>query len=1073
MKFIISLSVHDALVIDSGSGQLKREIDQISSSNEAINEANKTLASEVDNLGKWNAAAREVIHKANEKCEEILKKVKTDKGSPGPIYENAKTLNEKAQTLLKAAKDAKQAVELNVTEALQAVVAMDNTLKMDLFNVKRQVQLGIGNVIDSLGVLKLDEEVMKDLGELKGNIEGLGNKTDDIVSGQLTQLQSAKEEFNKNAVEKIKTAEQGLEKNFNEHIQKPISDKVQEVESAIGTLGGKFADLGTEEQKKLEKIFEHIHKKVGEIVSGKNGRGMKTGLSAVVEKVRGLAGLFKGPSQFEHKVQGWVENNILKVDPIKTFIEQYVGDNGKEKFHGNYGMKKNNDAVYTDLNNQIAIVIKQQLTSEAGAAGDVVKSQFDAVDSHSNEKIKGYVTALKEGCNTFVKEFESRLKADKIDQFPDTIDTLVDAVVQKITSAVKNGSPAPDTKYLIPAVQGAVIQLLVVARQVAVELGSFALNADNNHLSLADNVDNALKVATELDRQLTAATQIPKPGGPNESPAQAVDSKLQAVRSDVDTGIASRFKSDVTKDLQEAVDKLPEAVEQFNTEAQTQIKEAATTAIDKAAEQISKTGQIKFSDDFMKEFNTQFTKITHPTTGLKSEIEKKVDEHIGQDDPASGPAEKVKIIDTNFTNYNGHVKQEKSKNVTVDNLENLQGQLPLAIGKISDEGLKPFGENGVKDTLNAGATTFTVPFGIIKTELGEIKKLVENKPVGGNFIDGYKDDQKGVKTLLYDLKEWLSDKNGHAIWYGFPKGLQQIEKAIDRMQTGTFQNQPAAIDLAVKAIRQELKTLRTTLKTENGKKDEDVIERLKHMKDEGLGDQNDWTPNGQPLSGLGKIESELQEQNKQLGEQTKIIGDNMTILVRKIKLELAKIGYKLENLNTDDDVMDNLKKLKEKIGQGKAENGNLQEIQKAIKSLHYDPFNTHPTTIGKANSAIKTELTTLQNVLQGKPGDDVLATLNDLQNNGLNNGDWDTQKDAKGLQTIENDLKGQQTTLSSQPTEIQTGVQSITQSLNRLQKQLNTEVTKKLDDLKNHGLEKGDTKWNEGNNINGPVKIKN
>ncbi|GBE62865.1 hypothetical protein, conserved [Babesia ovata] len=285
-----------------------------------------------------------------------------------------------------------------------------------------------------------------------------------------------------------------------------------------------------------------------------------------------------------------------------------------------------------------------------------------------------------------------------------------------------------------------------------------------------------------------------------------------------------------------------------------------------------------------------------------------------------------------------------------------------------------------------------------------------------------------------------------------------------------IQNKPAAIDGAVTQIKAQLEELREKLKNENGDKD-DVIERLTDLKEKGLVN-GDWPVNGQTLSGLGKIQEDLKEQNEQLGKQTKIIGDNMTILVRKIKLELAKIGYKLENLNTEEDVMDNLKKLKEKIGQGKAENGNLHGIHNAIKHLHDDPFVNKSTAIDAAKQEIVKELTTLQGVLQGTKGSDVITTLNDLKNGGLSGDKWDKHNKNKSLKNIESELNTQQTTLNGQPKNIEDGVQSITGELERLRVTLNTDVTKKLQKLKEHGLNEGKESWtHEGNPDKGLTKI--
>ncbi|GBE60963.1 Extracellular matrix-binding ebh, putative [Babesia ovata] len=457
---------------------------------------------------------------------------------------------------------------------------MDESLKKDLRTVREEIKDGIKDVITTLQVKEFDTLVKTDLKSLRDKImklkDGVDSSKADEGTGLVGQhLKTIKDQYDK--LHKETTGPGGsiaketglLDNKFQSAIQHPLNDAVDKVDMAIETLGEQFQLQG---KKNIEEVFNKIKGEVGSIITGNHGK-LKTGLEAVVDKVRGLAGLFRGQSQFEIKVQGWVENNILKVDPIKSFIEKYIGENGQGKFHGNYGKKKRGGQFYTDLNEQIAIVFKEKLTSEATTAGRVVEDLFR--EAESNRTVRKYVNALKEGCNKFVEKLGETLKTNDVDQFPDAIDTLVNTIVQKITSAVKNGSPAPDTKYLIPAVQGAVIQLLVVARQVAVELGSFALNADNNHLSLADNVDNALKVAKTLEGQLKDANTAQKSSGQTESPAKAVDSRLSEVRNMVG-GLDDTFKQKVKKELQEAVNKLDGAVRDFDTEAQ--IREAAKAA---------------------------------------------------------------------------------------------------------------------------------------------------------------------------------------------------------------------------------------------------------------------------------------------------------------------------------------------------------------------------------------------------------------------------------------------------------------------------------------------------------------
>ncbi|GBE62817.1 hypothetical protein, conserved [Babesia ovata] len=287
-------------------------------------------------------------------------------------------------------------------------------------------------------------------------------------------------------------------------------------------------------------------------------------------------------------------------------------------------------------------------------------------------------------------------------------------------------------------------------------------------------------------------------------------------------------------------------------------------------------------------------------------------------------------------------------------------------------------------------------------------------------------------------------------------GLEAIYTKIHELQTTTFATKPAAIDKAVTAIKAELKDLRGKLK--DGSKKDDVIERLTDLQGDGLG-QYAWngkqTQDGKPLSGLGKIHGDLQGQNTELGKQNKIIGDAIGILKWEINHLLGSMGMKLNDDLANDDIVDQLDWLAKMIG--KSQHGYRSSLQAIYDEIHWQqnwPLITNPDAIGKANEAIKAELTALQGVLQGTKDNDVIETLNDLMTNGLS-GDkvWNVNgQDKKGLKSIESDLKGQQTTLSTQPQNIQTGVDQITGELTKLQKQLSDDVTKKLDDLKNHGL---------------------
>ncbi|GBE62840.1 hypothetical protein, conserved [Babesia ovata] len=296
----------------------------------------------------------------------------------------------------------------------------------------------------------------------------------------------------------------------------------------------------------------------------------------------------------------------------------------------------------------------------------------------------------------------------------------------------------------------------------------------------------------------------------------------------------------------------------------------------------------------------------------------------------------------------------------------------------------------------------------------------------------------------------------------------QKSKASMQFTLNDIECQPAAIGTAVQAIKAQLKQLREKLK-HDGK--DDVIERLTDLRDVGLDGKNSWTSNGKPLSGLGRIESELNTEINKLPQQTGII----TAAIDAIEWELRIIGVKLDHKHTHDDIIDRLEWLGRKLGKNaKKDRVNLQTIYEVISWVQDWPFTQHPNTIQTANNLIKQELTALQGVLHGTAGSDVIATLNDLKGNGLSGVRWDenTQGKNKSLKSIENELGRQQKTLNDQPPQITAGVQDITGELTRLRNEvLQKEVINKLNTLKTDGLGSKQTWTIDSHKATGLTKI--
>ncbi|GBE58739.1 Extracellular matrix-binding ebh, putative [Babesia ovata] len=829
--------VHDSLNPDEKSKDgIGKSIEVINTSSESIKKANITLGAEVGNLQSWRTAAGSVIDKANGKCEEILKKVKTD--GDGKIFTEAEKLKTEGTRLLKAASEAKQAVEAQVKSALEAVVKMDTDLKRDLRSVKEMIKDGIGDVIETLRVNELDTLVKVDLGALKRKIEKLKSDVDaskadngKIVSNILHDLEEAKKPLSKLTddadANSIVSLTAGLEGKFKEQIQEPLGKAVGEVNQAIDSLYKQFDQDGrqTQSENKVENIFNKIKGKVNKILHGEPaGRGLQG-----IEKglIHSYANGFKN---FNSIVTGWMEGTLGKGDdkPPKTWLPKYVEErNSKDRGISEADRRRDEilkvrDGIKTAIGSTFEDAIEQ--------AGKLVKN---------DNKIQTTIASVKQACLHFVNMLDNTLR-----------DEGIGTLSQQIFQNSPEGSGAASLNlHLKYAVEATLLGLSATASQVANEIESILLLEDRvggkgSGMNIAKALDEAVEETNKLHGQLNQATNSTGQGtsGQNESPAQAVDNKLQAVSRQV-TNLEKTFKDNVKWPLAEAVQGLEPAVNKFHSDAEAQIRQAATTAINKAAEQIKEVGgEIKLGKEhnLMEQFHGQFSKITEKETGLESQLKKQVDTHIGEDDQSGG---KINIKDT-FHSYNSHVKQD-SDGLKIGTLkgQSSEGQLPEAIGKIRDEGLASLNiidASSGSEHINQG--TFTEPFNTIQKELKAIKELVDGKD--GTMLFDYTDaSHKGFKTLLEDIKKMLTDEEAGNL-YGLNKGFEAIKTAIDTVQTGTFKQRPTEIGEAIQAIKGELEELR-------GKLNKQATTKWRHLKDVGLSDTNN-------NSGLDKIKNELE-----------------------------------------------------------------------------------------------------------------------------------------------------------------------------------------------------------------------
>ncbi|GBE58854.1 Extracellular matrix-binding ebh, putative [Babesia ovata] len=480
------------------------------------------FAAHFPSLEHWKPAAKDVITKADKKCDEILKRVDKDhidnqKGSSGPvILKQAELLQNEGKRLLEAATAAKKAVEQNVTAALEAVVAMDGDLKRDLKSVKEKIIAGIGSVIQKLQVKELDSLVKKDLGTLKQRIEKLKTEVDEksdddsLVNKELKQLRSAKEALEKvthkdDGGKSIKTLTDELDTNFKTQIQQPLSEAVSAVNEAIEKLGGKFKDHGN--LMTLHKVFEHIKGKVAAIRgTPKKGRHNGSGLEGIVSGIKQYA-INIGNNVGRSSVNSWVMRILNANVLVNAWIDEYVRNNNN-KFQ---------DSTVTAENQKIQ---KVKIVLQ-----NTIQARFSSVVVNEKPKGQGNVAGTLAEIQTFHKAVSQKIK-ESLDPI-----TKAQEIATQVKSEVINGGGNNNDGYLRGAIEATLAQLPVLVKNFDDELNTFASEGNAGFAKL----DDALKVTKDLDSQLGDATNPSQrdPSGPNISPAQVVDKRLGMVRQQV------------------------------------------------------------------------------------------------------------------------------------------------------------------------------------------------------------------------------------------------------------------------------------------------------------------------------------------------------------------------------------------------------------------------------------------------------------------------------------------------------------------------------------------------------------
>ncbi|GBE63009.1 hypothetical protein, conserved [Babesia ovata] len=253
-----------------------------------------------------------------------------------------------------------------------------------------------------------------------------------------------------------------------------------------GTVGMYVSQLG----EKVKSQLTTLTKKIADDDAADDDMKQYEGLLDEVENGVGMYAQQFTEGNFERKVGEWIKD-ILKNYPVKGYIDAYVDTkNGRM-----------NGKTPEMLRDAVEHHIKNELRSEIGA-GNI----------NTTAKIQGNVEAVIRGIEAFVAKLEGRFQSPGIGALASSV---VTAIVSTTHPNVFNGFPVDTEKYLQPAVQLNLHQLLGVTRQTAKELSSFALKKWSGDNTLASNVTQAIDKVKALAQDLADKLKPDQASGPS------------------------------------------------------------------------------------------------------------------------------------------------------------------------------------------------------------------------------------------------------------------------------------------------------------------------------------------------------------------------------------------------------------------------------------------------------------------------------------------------------------------------------------------------------------------------------
>ncbi|GBE63264.1 Extracellular matrix-binding ebh, putative [Babesia ovata] len=559
--------VHKALDPNTGTAQLKQQIDKIHTSNEAIKEANEDLKSQVDSLSNWISTAEEIRHSAAEKATEAYDKLQVHE----KLSRNVKKIVE-ANKAIKDLHEKLSDVDSQLTnwnqqasKVLAGAIDKATDVYENLYPEKNgggtngHVGKKLGDIEDNNAAIKQANEQLKEhvtsLEHWKTAAEKIvqaGQKKCEEILKKVDKTSNGNKnvDIHKQADALRKKAESLLDA-YKEAYQK-FTLLPGQVQAAVEDLEkGMKDDLQTIRDRIVSKMKDHVGSMLGEIkqkvekIKGKTGSIANSGqwenntpgsgLAGISTKVQHYFNAFSEEWPFGQIVGGWIDD-ILQHNGV---VKKLLGWQSRQA-----------QTLEEELKNSgLGGSIKEPLKEQIKAAVEVFKSRQSAAVG-----IKGKISQVKEACKLFAKRLDEKLKEEfqsgvlamvseakeamkKVDDKEPSKQSHLKGIIQKAKCTCSYGNcssgnclECTDPKCILTqAVATTLLAVSSVGRQVGKELHSVFLSPENGNI--ASFLDAAKAATDKLDGDLkNAADTALGTGSASPSQGQGPNNILQSVQ---------------------------------------------------------------------------------------------------------------------------------------------------------------------------------------------------------------------------------------------------------------------------------------------------------------------------------------------------------------------------------------------------------------------------------------------------------------------------------------------------------------------------------------------------------------